>query len=223
MLGACDSRRSYLAMDSETGQSVVWTEFQLADLADEDVVKCMDYCVKCSRDIPQFFVLLQSYWIDREHSLLITITEYLKKGCMEDFLLKGDASSPQRNHPEYLLLVRSWIISLLRVLDYMHSLQPPLFLPTLSVSHIYFVENVDNIKLALFPLFLSKGWSESPDCVRYLPCEAVESKFISDASEVYSLGVCVLEMLTGKLAFDVPTLQAMMAMKRSPVKSGLDA
>ena len=102
MLGSCDSRRSYLATDSETGQSVVWTEFQLADLADEDVVKCMDYCVKCSRDIPQFFVLLQSYWIDREHSLLITIMEYLKKGCMEDFLLKLELSLEMLQVPSLL-------------------------------------------------------------------------------------------------------------------------
>ena len=220
----------------------MWNEFQLDRVDEKEVSQYMEYCMQCSRDFPQFFVCIQAYWIDRDRSLLITIMEYLQKGCMEDYLLKGEYSSMlQRNHTEYPYLVRSWVISILRVLDSVHSLPSPLFLPFLSISSFFFVENYENIKLTLFPLFLSKAWRESLDHVRYLPLEVIDAScisnpnntsnpniipttniipnpnIISDASEMYSLGVCIWEMMTGKVAFDASTLQDMIAQKQSTV------
>ena len=208
----------------------MWNEFQLDRVDEKEVSQYMEYCMQCSRDFPQFFVCIQAYWIDRDRSLLITIMEYLQKGCMEDFLLKGEYSSIlQRSHTEYPYLVRSWVISILHVLDSVHSLPSLLFLPFLSISSFFFVENYENIKIALFPLFLSKAWRESLDRVRYLPLEVIDASsvsntnsiantnIISDASEMYSLGVCIWEMMTGKVAFDASTLQDMIAQKQSTV------
>ena len=230
MLSLPSITQSYLATDTTGKQTVVWNEFQLDRVDEKEVSQYMEYCIQCSRDFPQFFVCIQAYWIDRDRSLLITIMEYLQKGCMEDYLLKGEYSSMlQRSHTEYPYLVRSWVISILHVLDSVHSLPSPLFLPFLSISSFFFVENYENIKLTLFPLFLSKAWRESLDHVRYLPLEVIDAScisnpniisttnIISDASEMYSLGVCIWEMMTGKVAFDASTLQDMIAQKQSTV------
>lgn len=209
---------SYLATDTETNQQVEWNEFEFDAGYESKVSEDMEYCIQCCRGFPQFFVSIQSYWIDSEHSRLITIMEYLKKGCMEDFLLSDEFSSiSQRNFADYLLLVRSWIISILRMLDYIHSLPAPLFSPALSISYISFVENYDNIKLTLFPLFLSKTWRESLDHLRYLPPETIAANDLFSTNEVYSLGVCIWEMMMGKLAFDASTVQELMTMKKNNV------
>lgn len=112
-------------------------------------------------------------------------------------------------------IVRKWCRQILEGLCYMHSLDPPLPHGDVRLGNIFINGETGDVRLGSFRWAARHTKSGTPtDAGRYLPPEGEEATL---AGDIYSFGLCVLQMVTREPPYwesSGETFSEMMAAKR---------
>ena len=202
----------------ETNTEILWVDINIEGSKEEDINSYMKNVLSCIENNPQFFVVFFDYWISNDCKILTIITEKPALGCVTDFIQNiSKYSKYECDNNSYIHLVHEWLLSLLTMMDILQKNNPPILMSSLSSNSIYFGETYERIKFALFPVVFNSGLSHSFDMLRYLPLESISNQIISESTVMYSLGVCLYEMLTKSNMFACNDLETMLHLKADEV------
>jgi serine/threonine protein kinase len=143
--------------------------------------------------------LTKIYDIFEDYNFIYIIREYCSGGTLLSFLLKNKCCNEN--------LVKIIIKQLLNAVNYLHSLNPPIILGDIELTHIYIYqeeENLNNIivKIADFPnAFIGKGLGES-DKHYFVPPEIIKGNPKTIKSDTWSIGAIAYTLLAGEPPYD---------------------
>ena len=202
----------------ETKEEVLWVDINIEGSKEADMNSYMQNVLSCIANNPQLFVAFFDYWISDDCKILTIITEKPALGCVTDLIQNTSENSKfDGDHDYYISLVHKWLLSLLIMMDVLQKNNPPILMSSLSNNSIYFGETYETIKFALFPVVFNSGLSNSFDMLRYLPLESINNHIINESTVMYSLGVCLYEMLTKSNMFACNDLETMLQLKANKV------
>lgn len=208
----------YYAYDIENSRDVLWIDVNIEGSCEEDIQSYMSNVQSCINNNPSLFVIFYDYWISMETHILSIIAEKPLFGCVTDFVRNSSDDTIKYKGEDYMHLVKSWLQSLLKMMEVSQMSNPPVFINCLSNNSIFFMFGYETIKLALFPTLMNDAFLSSCDLLRYLPIETIEKHIVNTTTVQYSLGVCLFEMLTHKQFFVSDTLSQLIELKSNEVR-----
>ncbi|KAE9554606.1 hypothetical protein FO519_002166 [Halicephalobus sp. NKZ332] len=190
---------SYLAMDNETGNEVVWNEVQFSERKnfreqEEKIRAVFDDLTHLDH---VNLVKFHKYWTDSksEKPRIIFITEYMSSGSMSRFLQRARSSETLSN----IRMWKKWTIQILSALNYLHSCDPPIAHANLSCNTIFIQQN-GLIKIGcVAPNAIHHHVKTFRENIRNMHYIAPEYEYLNDVTtkaDIYSFGICALEMAT---------------------------
>lgn len=208
----------YFASDVENKRDVLWVDLSIEGSSETDIHCYMSNVQSCISNNPNLFVSFYDYWISPDKMKLSIITERPVYGCMTDFIQNtSNYYKNNANHDDTIHLIKVWLMSLLRMMDVTQVNDPPILMSSLSTNSIFFTEGYETIKLALFPFILNSGLLNSCDMLRYIPMETIQHGTINSSTIMYSLGVCLYEMLTKSNLFACCDCETLLQLKTDDV------
>uniref|UniRef100_A0A0N5BX35 Protein kinase domain-containing protein n=1 Tax=Strongyloides papillosus TaxID=174720 RepID=A0A0N5BX35_STREA len=198
--------KSYLAMDNDTGNEVVWNEVLFSG--------CKNFKQK-QHIIRQIFdnlgqlrhanlVRFHDHWTDgtEEKPRIVFITEYMSSGCMARFLHRTRVLN---NSGLSIKSWKAWCTQILSALNYLHSCLPSVVHGNLNINTIFFQQN-GKIKIGgVTPhdvKMMLNSLQNNVKYLHYLPPEYHQNKESTVESDIYSFGICALEMAIHKGLID---------------------
>ncbi|XP_055839804.1 nuclear receptor-binding protein homolog isoform X1 [Episyrphus balteatus] len=185
----------HLAMDTEEGVEVVWSEMQLSENTDlkEQEVQMRQIFESLLHLDHENIVKFHRYWTDMKSDKprVIFITEYMSSGSLKQFLKLTKRKAKRLP----LQAWRRWCTQILSALSYLHSCTPPvihgnLTCDTLFIQHNGLVKIGSVVPDAIhFNVKKSKEMTDS----RHLMAPEYERN-LTPAVDIYSFGMCALEM-----------------------------
>ncbi|KAK6158071.1 hypothetical protein DH2020_005385 [Rehmannia glutinosa] len=154
---------------------------------------------------PNLVAVQGYYW---SSSMQLILSEFVSKGSLYDNLhglCYPGTSTGSGNNPELNWLKRYQIaVGIAKALAYLHhDCKPQILHLNIKSTNILLDENY-NAKLSdyglekLLPLLDSYGFTKIHNAVGYIAPELAQSLRISDKCDVYSFGVILLELVTGR-------------------------
>lgn len=200
-------------------RDVLWIDINIEGSDNDEIESYMNNVSSCIMSNPTLFVCFYDYWISGVNNTLTIITEKPAYGCITD-LVQNTAKVSLFNSDSASALhhIKLWLLSLLRMMDVTQTHDPPILMSSLSNNSIYFSESYETIKFALFPFVINSGLLNSYDMLRYLPMETIENRIVNESSVMYSLGVCLYEMLTKSNLFSCNDKQTLLQLKTNEVR-----
>lgn len=185
----------------------------------DEIESYMNTVASCINDNPTLFVSFYDYWVSDGNNTLTVITEKPAYGCITD-LVQNTSKFSLFSSDSALALhhIKLWLLSLLRMMDVTQTHDPPILMSSLSNNSIYFSDSYETIKFALFPFVINSGLLNSYDMLRYLPMETIENKVVNESTMMYSLGICLYEMLTKSDLFSCNDKQTLLQLKTNDVR-----
>jgi nuclear receptor-binding protein len=190
---------SFLAMDNETGNEVVWNEVQFSERKnfrnqEEKIRTVFDNLMQLDHvNLVKFF----DWWPDTkpEKPRIIFVTEYMSSGSMSKFLQRAKTSETLSN----IRMWKKWTIQILSALNYLHSCDPPIAHANLSCNTIFIQQN-GLIKIGcVAPNAIHHHVKTFRENIRNLHYIAPEYEYLNEVTpqaDIYSFGICALEMAT---------------------------
>lgn len=159
---------------------------------------------------PNLVAIQGYYW---SSSMQLILSEFVSKGNLYDNLhgLSYPGTSTGSGNPELNWSRRFQIaVGTARALAYLHhDCKPPVLHLNIKSTNILLDENY-MAKLSdyglgkLLPLLDSYGFTKIHNAVGYIAPELAQSSRLSDKCDVYSFGVILLELVTGRKPVDSP-------------------
>lgn len=185
---------AYLAMDTEEGVEVVWNEIYFVDRKafksqEERLRRSFDHLQQL--DHPNI-MKVHRHWTDmyNEKPRIVFITEYMSSGSLKQCLRRIKKNVKRLAMPTW----KRWCTQVLAALKYLHSSNPPLIHGNLTCDTI-FIQHNGLVKIGTpVPDVLRYHVQTSLSSKQYIAPEY--SKAISPAADIYSFGICALEMTT---------------------------
>ena len=211
-------RYRYLAHEVDSGAEVTWTEINVTDSDRELMVNWARFALDITQKAPSFLVKMKDFSFTENNKSMIIISECLDSISVKQFLETEYSNSRFVNdHDSYMKLIRKFVRSLTEYISVLSTVEPAPYLPMCSLRSVYISKDLENFKVVYLPMFLYQVKSSSIDCLRYLPYEVIEGGTPSIATTMYSLGICLLEMLTISRAFESATITTIVSQIRNPV------
>ena len=208
----------YLAHEVDSGNEVTWTEISVTGSDRDLMVNWARFALDFTQKAPSFLVKMKDFFFSENNKSMVIISEYLDSISVKQFLESEYSNSRFVNdHDSYMKLIRKFVSSLTEYISSLSTITPAFYLPMCSLRSVYISKNLEDFKVVYLPMFLYQVKSCSIDCLRYLPYEVIEGATPSIATAMYSLGICLLEMLTISRAFESATVNTIVSQIRNPV------
>ncbi|KAG2559653.1 hypothetical protein PVAP13_8KG022060 [Panicum virgatum] len=194
LLGKGAMKSVYRGFDEELGVEVAWNQASLSDvLRTPDAVQRMYSEVQLlSRLCHDAIIGFHASWVDLPRRTFNFITELFSSGTLRSY---------RRRYPRVSLrAVRSWARQILRGLAYLHGLDPPVIHRDLKCDNIFINGHEGRVKIGDLGLaaVLREAGGAAHSVIgtpEFMAPEMYDEEY-DELVDVYSLGMCVLEMLT---------------------------
>lgn len=217
MLYNCSEHR-YLATEAVTGKYVLWTEIAVGNIDFEMIQTWAQFAVEFSKKAPTYVMKVRRIIPLADKSIVVIISDYFESMTVKDYLLKNsDTLLLDSNQESYTKLVRRLIFYMTQYITLLSTIHPPMYLPMCSLNNIYVSADLEKINLAYIPLFLYQIQCVAENRHYCIPTEVLEGSTPSISTSMYSLGICLLQLLTVSPDPTSPTLEASLSQLHDPV------
>lgn len=187
---------------------VVWNEVYM--LPDQDLKSHLEEVKRVFDTLIHLdhanLVKFHTYWIVNGNNLndrkkVVFITEYMSSGSFKQFLYKAK-NKPKtldiNNKKKTLKAWKRWCTQILSALSYLHSCEPPIIHGNLTCDTI-FIQHNGLIKIgSVAPDAITKNVKTTRRDIKknmhYFPAECDRAENVTTAVDIYSFGICALEM-----------------------------
>ncbi|XP_042517876.1 serine/threonine-protein kinase WNK1-like isoform X2 [Macadamia integrifolia] len=192
ILGKGASKTVYRAFDEYEGIEVAWNQVKLYDFmqSPEDLERlyCEIHLLKTlkHKNIMKFY----SSWVDTANRNINFVTEMFTSGTLRQYREKHKRVN--------IRAVKHWCRQILRGLLYLHSHDPPVIHRDLKCDNIFVNGNQGEVKIGDLGLAAILRKSHAAHCVgtpEFMAPEVYEEEY-NELVDIYSFGMCILEMVT---------------------------
>ncbi|CAL5189805.1 unnamed protein product [Lathyrus oleraceus] len=193
VLGKGAMKTVYKAIDELLGIEVAWNQVRLNEVLNtpDDLQRLYSEVHLLStlkhRSIMRFY----TSWIDIDNKAFNFITEMFTSGSLREYRKKYKRVSVQA--------IKSWARQILHGLVFLHEHDPPVIHRDLKCDNIFVNGHLGQVKIGDLGLAAILQGSESAHSVigtpEFMAPEMYEEEY-NELADVYSFGMCVLEMLT---------------------------
>lgn len=192
ILGKGASKTVYRAFDEYEGIEVAWNQVKLYDFlqSPEDLERlyCEIHLLKTlkHKNIMKFY----TSWVDTANRNINFVTEMFTSGTLRQYRLKHKRVN--------IRAVKHWCRQILRGLLYLHSHDPPVIHRDLKCDNIFVNGNQGEVKIGDLGLAAILRKSHAAHCVgtpEFMAPEVYEEAY-NELVDIYSFGMCILEMVT---------------------------
>ena len=169
-------------------------------------------------EAPAYFVRLFDSWFDICTSVMITITDVVDGVPFVDYLMDLKSQSrPDEFFVPDLIAVNKWLHCLLHMEMVLENHAEQISIPALSNTMLYRCSD-NSLKLLFDPIHMSlSSVLNSLDSLRYVAPEVLTQNRGNGKSSIYSIGICLIEMLTYTRAYSECTTLSDLANKKKNV------
>ena len=187
----------YLATEVDTGKYVLWTEIVVGDKDYETIQTWVQFAMEFSKKAPAYLMKVKSMFSPADKSIVVVISDYFESITVKDYLLKNsNALLLDSNQESYTKLVRRLVFYMTHYITLLSAVHPPMYLPMCSLNNIYISADLERINLVYIPLFLYQIQCAAENRRYSMPAEVLDGNTPSIATSMYSLGLCLLQLLT---------------------------
>lgn len=183
------------ALDQDEGNQVSWVEVALESCSTEQAAKLLTDLGEISKLKHPNLIRSHAQWIRPEEPVLYIIKDLIPGNTLRDHLKKIKKPRMKR--------VQAWASQLLSVLSFLHRQEPVRIHGHLSPDRVYVVSHTGDLKvgsLGLSACVLHNSLTRVIDAFT-----APDSPHFSPASDIYSFGMCLLEISTTETPYDYCT------------------
>eukprot|EP01002_Notosolenus_urceolatus_P005956 NODE_258_length_2377_cov_49.049828_g203_i0.p1 GENE.NODE_258_length_2377_cov_49.049828_g203_i0~~NODE_258_length_2377_cov_49.049828_g203_i0.p1 ORF type:complete len:738 (-),score=138.11 NODE_258_length_2377_cov_49.049828_g203_i0:33-2246(-) len=193
-IGQGSFKTVYKAIDEEEGMEVAWVEVDLASknqksrdnvFREVEVIKDLDH--------DNIIKPLDIWWDDKR---LVFITELMSSGTLKDFVKQHSTQKMRKK------VMRRMCRQIVVALIYLHSRQ--IIHRDLKCDNVFLNGSRGEVKIGDFGLSLQKVRSYAESVIgtpEFMAPELYDEKY-TEKVDVYSFGMCLLEMATGSYPYD---------------------
>ncbi|CAN4098673.1 unnamed protein product [Withania somnifera] len=198
VLGKGAMKTVYRAIDELLGMEVAWSQIKLNDLlqSPEDIERLYSEVHLLSTLNHPSIMRFYTSWIDVEKRTFNFITEMFTSGT-----LRGYRKKYQRVD---IRAVKIWAHQILEGLVYLHEHDPPVIHRDLKCDNIFVNGHLGQVKIGDLGLAAILRGSHRAHSVigtpEFMAPELYEENY-NELVDVYSFGMCMLEMLTGEYPY----------------------
>lgn len=183
----------YAGKDKETGEAIQWIESDMSGVDIAPFYESFKNIIDLFNETPKYFAHLFDSWYDIGTNVMITITSVIEGVPFTEFI--------QDHHPSSDTAVKKWMHCLLEIQALMEKYSNRICVPVLANSLLYICDG-DVLRLQYDPQMTSLSTAkESVDLLRYLAPEIVKDGTVNPKSCVYSIGICLTEMVTNRMVY----------------------
>lgn len=191
------SNHRYLATEVDTGKYVLWTEIVVGDKDLEMIQTWVQFAMEFSKKAPAYLMKVKSMFSPGDKSIIVVISDYFESITVKDYLLKNSSALLlDSNQESYTKLVRRLAFYMTHYITLLSAVHPPMYLPMCSLNNIYISADLERINLVYIPLFLYQIQCAAENRRYLMPAEVLDGDTPSIATSMYSLGLCLLQLLT---------------------------
>jgi len=186
----------YRGYDTISGKEICWSNVKITQMNSDELKHYVeDYKVFCQLRHPKLKRFIAE-WVEHERQEMVFITEIVTGGSLRKFIKK--VGIPRLN------VIKKWTVDILKGLSYLHEQEPPIIHRDLNCCHIYLNSNSSEIRIG--ELFHARRLTDSlkgeySGNPQYMAPELIQGQ-VSSASDIYSLGLCILEMVTSDIPYE---------------------
>ena len=197
---------------------MLWTEIVVGDRDFEMMYSWARFAMEFSKRAPAYLVKIKRVFFPPDKSIIVIISEYLESITVKDYLLKNSSALLlESNQENYTKLVCRLVFYMTQYITSLSAFHPPIYLPMCSLNSIYISTDLERINLVYLPVFLYQIQCTAENCRLYLPPEVLDGKTPSVTTSMYSLGICLLQLLTVSPNATSPTIESYLSQLHDPV------
>ena len=190
-LGAGAYKSVYRGIDDDTGREIAWNVIKINTLPKIDRKRISEeiHTLKSMKEHPNIIHFI-SAWINRQKEEVVFITEMVTAGSLRQYLKK--IKKPR------LKVLKTWAIQILKGLQYLHELQPPIIHRDIKWDNIFINSNKGEIRIGDLGLSTSLNHSFTTSVLgtpEFMAPELYEEKY-GVSVDIYAFGMWFLEMCT---------------------------
>ena len=183
----------YAGKDKETGEIIQWIESDMSGVDTAPFYESFKIIVDLFNKSPNYFAHLFDSWYDIGTNIMITITSVIEGVPLVDYI--------REHRPSSDTAIQKWVHCLLEIQTLIEKHSDHICVPVLANSMLYRCEG-DTLRLQYDPQMTSLLTAKnSMDLLRYLAPEIVRDGTVDARSGVYSIGMCLTEMVTNQLVY----------------------
>ncbi|XP_047945283.1 serine/threonine-protein kinase WNK1-like isoform X1 [Salvia hispanica] len=192
ILGKGASKTVYRAFDEYEGIEVAWNQVKLYDFlqSSEDLERlyCEIHLLKTLKH--KNIMKLCTSWVDTANRNINFVTEMFTSGTLRQYRLKHKRVN--------IRAIKHWCRQILQGLLYLHSHDPPVIHRDLKCDNIFINGNQGEVKIGDLGLAAILRKPHAARCVgtpEFMAPEVYEEEY-NELVDIYSFGMCILEMVT---------------------------
>ncbi|KAG9391594.1 Protein kinase domain [Carpediemonas membranifera] len=193
--GRGSSKTVYKAFDSEEKVDVAWCEIRMKDPNDKSATEKEEQEIVLLALLEHDHIISYvHYWRDEEQNKHILITE----------LMSGTLRQYVENRPTMRLSeIAKYSLQILSGLSYMHAFKPSIIHRDLKCENIFIDSSSGKVKIGDFGVshVLEGTHAETLTGTPAFMAPEIYDTAYDEGVDVYSLGMCVLEMATGTIPY----------------------
>ncbi|KAL6975228.1 putative serine/threonine-protein kinase wnk11 [Sarracenia purpurea var. burkii] len=198
LLGSGAVKKVYRAFDQEEGIEVAWNQVKLRIFCgDKASIDRLYSEVRLLRTLKnKNIIALYSVWRDEDRNTLNFITEVCTSGDLREYRKKHKHVS--------IKALKKWSKQILKGLNYLHTHDPCIIHRDLNCSNVFINGNIGQVKIGDLGLAAIVGKNHSAHSIlgtpEFMAPEMYEEDY-TESIDIYSFGMCVLEMVTLELPY----------------------
>ena len=194
-LGRGATKIVYKGFDNETGAEVAWNSISMIakDVKDkQEILNELDILMNMPSGC-EYIMKFYDAWYDEKYNEIVLITELSYSGTLYHYV--RNIKNPSMN------IIKRWVIQLLIGIEFLHDHN--IIHRDLKLKNIFINANTSKIIIGDFGIC-----KKTPNLTStivgtqlYMAPEIYGGAYDKKV-DIYSLGLCIIEMITGKIAYD---------------------
>lgn len=193
-LGIGAHKRVFKAYDTHTGLEVAWNQVHLSQNPQRDASKVLAEIRMLQRLKNDGIISINDSWLGKNEEgewELFFITELMTSGTLSSYI-----RHPRLNTSVDVL--KSWSVKILRALDYLHSMDPPVIHRDLKCENVFINGNNGQIKIGDLGIAVAKTHEYLTTVIgtpEFMAPELYDESY-DEKADIYAFGMVVLELFT---------------------------
>ncbi|CAK9164101.1 unnamed protein product [Ilex paraguariensis] len=198
VLGKGAMKTVYKAIDEVLGMEVAWNQVKLHDVlqSPEDLQRLYSEVHLLSTLNHDLIIRFYTSWIDVDQRTFNFITEMFTSGTLREYRKKYNSVD--------IRAIKIWARQILEGLVYLHGHDPPVIHRDLKCDNIFVNGHLGQVKIGDLGLAAILCGSHTAHSIigtpEFMAPELYEENY-NELVDVYSFGMCVLEMLTSEYPY----------------------
>nr|GMC76342.1 probable serine/threonine-protein kinase WNK4 isoform X2 [Ipomoea batatas] len=197
-MGKGAMKKVYKAIDMVVGMEVAWSQIKLNDLlhSPDDLQRLYSEVHLLSTLNHDSIIKFYTSWIDVQNTTFNFITEMFTSGTLRGYRKKYTRVD--------IRAIKIWACQILTGLVYLHCHDPPVIHRDLKCDNIFVNGHLGQVKIGDLGLAAILHGSHRAHSVigtpEFMAPELYDENY-NELVDVYSFGLCILEMLTGEYPY----------------------